>query len=474
MDSPSLVREMPLEVFLQVSSYLTTPDLCALRRTCKRTEAWLFDTFSLEFFTRKQFMLTETSLQALIDISNHPTLSQCLRHVIIGLDNYDYSGRPLPHFSQDAQANRYRAGLANQFTLLSTGQDRDMLACAFRNLPNLQTVGLRDYSSGGRIRDSGQWHSYGATTIFEETGVRLAGGYRQGAIDTDLRYASRAFSSVLYALGQSSARPAAFEVLLKKRGFGLRDYAFNIPNFLEPSVVPVLASLKTLLLGVSLANESIFDTPGANNSPDLESRDFRFRQFFHHTPNLTHLRLNFQNVETSNDEDFLVWLSHPALHPASPAPIVLSQLRRLDIGMLSVAPHVLLDVIRKFQPTLRELSLWKITLKSTDQDRRRGKRVNVWAKFFAKLSDLDHLSVGCLSQLSQQEQQQVGFRPVDSQEDAWRISRDYSRDDMLDFPHNLVRDVLLEWPEGGDGEDESMSDDTSDDYDNDTDMDDDE
>ena len=95
MDSPSLVREMPLEVFLQVSSYLTTPDLCSLRRTCKRTEAWLFDTFSHDFFTRKQFMLTELSLQTLIDISNHPTLSQCLSHVIIGLDNYDDS-RPPP------------------------------------------------------------------------------------------------------------------------------------------------------------------------------------------------------------------------------------------------------------------------------------------------------------------------------------------------------------------------------------------
>lgn len=329
-----------------------------------------------------------------------------------------------------------------------------MLAYAFRNLPNLQTVGLRDYSSGGRVRDNGKWHSYGAITIFEETGVRLTGEYRQAATDKDLRYASRAFSSVLYALGQSGARPPTFEVLLKKRGFGLRDYAFNIPNFLEPSVAPVLSSLKTLLLGVSLASESIFDISGGNNNPDLESRDFRFRKFFWHTPNLTHLRINFQNVETSNPEDFLVWLGRPALQPASPGPVALSHLRRLDFGMLSISPHVLLDVIHKFQPTLRELSLWKITLKSTNQDRRRGKKVNVWAKFFAKLSDLDHLSVGCLSQLSQQELHHVGFRPVDTKSEKWNISRDYSGyDDMLHFPHNLVQDLVLEWPEASDSED---------------------
>lgn len=77
---------LPPELIIRVSSHLTTPELGYFRRTCKHVEANLFDTFAREFFTKRQFMIEHISLQALVDIANHPVLSRRLTEVIIGLD----------------------------------------------------------------------------------------------------------------------------------------------------------------------------------------------------------------------------------------------------------------------------------------------------------------------------------------------------------------------------------------------------
>lgn len=74
---------IPLELIVAVSAHLTTPDLGSLRLTCKQVEKSLFEWFSNEFFTKKQFMLTHESLQTLIDISKHVSFSKKLTHVII-------------------------------------------------------------------------------------------------------------------------------------------------------------------------------------------------------------------------------------------------------------------------------------------------------------------------------------------------------------------------------------------------------
>jgi len=45
---------IPLELLVAVSSFLPTPDLGALRLTCKQVEKSLFEWFAEEFFTKKQ------------------------------------------------------------------------------------------------------------------------------------------------------------------------------------------------------------------------------------------------------------------------------------------------------------------------------------------------------------------------------------------------------------------------------------
>lgn len=82
---------LPLELLVYISSFLSTSDLAALRLTCKQIEKSLYEWFSDEFFIKKQFMLTQPSLQVLLDISRHISLSKKLKHLIIATNVYDDS-----------------------------------------------------------------------------------------------------------------------------------------------------------------------------------------------------------------------------------------------------------------------------------------------------------------------------------------------------------------------------------------------
>jgi hypothetical protein len=137
---------MPLELLVHlIATYLPTKDLGALRLTSKHFETALFDTFAKEFFDKKQFMLTTPSLDALVKISKHAALSKVVKHVIIGLENYEQSP-PISHYRDPDQTKheKYCNGLADQLNLLGSGRACIMLAEAFRNLPHLTTLGIRD------------------------------------------------------------------------------------------------------------------------------------------------------------------------------------------------------------------------------------------------------------------------------------------------------------------------------------------
>lgn len=76
---------LPLEVLLNITRHLNTPDYCNVRLASKYFEEQLHNAFAKEFFTKRQFMISEFSLQALIDISKS-RFSSNLTHVIIGLE----------------------------------------------------------------------------------------------------------------------------------------------------------------------------------------------------------------------------------------------------------------------------------------------------------------------------------------------------------------------------------------------------
>jgi hypothetical protein len=174
----------------------------------------LFDSFAKEFFTKRQFMVEHVSLQALVAIARHPTLSPYLNEVIISAQTLSFS---------NGQDWDWDSTFVPRQVLLDSGIARDMLVDAFSKLPNLRTVGLRDYDGLGRVRDGAEarWRSYGWS--FGRDTSTSHGGERH------LHVASAAtiLPLLLRALGIAGSRPRSLEVFLRRREL-LMPFSFQI------------------------------------------------------------------------------------------------------------------------------------------------------------------------------------------------------------------------------------------------------
>lgn len=233
---------------------------------------------------------------------------------------------------------------------LNTGAACDLLVNAFSKLPNLRSVGLRDYDGNGRHRDGerAKWRSYGWSL----------GGFRERS-----RYASpdAMLPILLFALGKASVKPTNLEAFLRRKK--MPDRSFDL-SCLQLDVAPVLSGLRTLLL--SLDDSRTLSSQHGSRSTGHD----HLQDFLQHTPLLEHLRLNFthQPVRASDytgSEGFLRWFGTPSGVPVTtgPAPITLDHLTALDLGMLYVTPKTLLRVVSKCTK-LKALSLWKVALQS--------------------------------------------------------------------------------------------------------------
>ncbi|KAK2608709.1 hypothetical protein QQS21_002698 [Conoideocrella luteorostrata] len=406
------IQTIPVEVLLRISYHLPTPDLGALRLTCRSVEQSLYTTFVSEFFTRKKFMITQDSLQTLIDISKS-RLSRHLRDVHIGLDRFpEGSTRPL---SDEVKEAKFRQRFADNFTLWNTGHHRDMMAEAFRNLENLTTIVIRDFNSRRRSRDgdSAEWHSYGYTTIFNETGVSLNQGMT-GVWNSGLpnQYGSQVFAAVIFALGAANAKPKGIEIMSRNNN-EMRDFAFNIPAYLQSSVVPILQGLEKLHLSIDLAWRCCnlgwsAHAPGVTRAaPDL-----LIRQFLAHTTNLKDLRINEHKTNNAGLIDLLDWMvgdggdSSSQSKSTQDAPVIsMPHLEKLSLGAMSVDAPRLLKLVKKFASSLKSLELWKVTMTRNmpPMARTPAPKEIFWAFFFKKLIeipglDLKHFKAGMLQQ----------------------------------------------------------------------------
>jgi len=454
---------IPLELLVAISSFLTTPDLGALRLTCKQVEKSLYEWFSKEFFIKKQFMLTYKSLQAFVDISKHPSFSKMLSHVIIATDVY--ADKPI-RFRDNEAAALYTQGFQDQTTLLNTGIDRDMLTEAFANLENLQTVGIRDFNNHERARDgkNASWSSWGAPTVHRETGIALQFTKRlphspQHSVD----FLARVFQNLIYSLGKANQTPAELEVLL--RHDPLPDSAFDVPEFLYPIVGPVLAGLKKLLLRVETSFERTHTHTIGTASETVSAR--LLRRFLGLTAKVEHLRLNLPKDEYEFNEQFLRWLALPAsastVEPDffDPPPVSLSCLTKLELGQIQTYPNTILDVVQRFTPTLRRLELWKISLRDVHLVTSHDPRPNFWKSFFKKLSkmpnlELDHLRVGMLGQHTRFVQ--FTNHGTETGSPGHKIKQ-YAGKKMEEFLKELADDVFVLWPQVIEDEHESGDDD---------------
>ncbi|KAL2068413.1 hypothetical protein VTL71DRAFT_16511 [Oculimacula yallundae] len=254
----SPLASIPLELLLQINRHLTTPEYGNLRLTCKHIEDQLLNAFTKEFFQKRQFMFTEFSLQALLDISKS-RFATSLKHVIFGLEQPPMNppsprnpiGVVLSLSESVERENRIMTNWLDHATFLGTGQNVEVLAQAFSYLSRLETVGLRDFSSRSRFRDfpNVHWNSYGVSTYHQETGLHLQnpGRTHHPGLPTDHAMTThRMFQDILRAAGKASLRLQNFEIIL--RDWALLDRAFNIPTYLQPTIDPVIANLRTLFL----------------------------------------------------------------------------------------------------------------------------------------------------------------------------------------------------------------------------------
>ena len=79
MATTTPLLRLPPELILRISNHLTTAELGYCRRACKQIEHNLFNSFAREFFTKRQFMIEEPSLETLVGIANHKSLAPFLQ-----------------------------------------------------------------------------------------------------------------------------------------------------------------------------------------------------------------------------------------------------------------------------------------------------------------------------------------------------------------------------------------------------------
>lgn len=402
-----------LEVLLQITSYLTTPEYGNMRLVCRHLDAFLLKSFAHEFFTKKAFMLTEFSLQALVDISTS-CFAPSLKYLIINVE------RPSPPSSHNHHNNAAditpdivrditREYYCSHKGLVSSGQDVELITEALRNLPNLETFGLRDFPSSGRYRDGGDefWHPYGASTFQQQTGLQLSrprypafSGHRYSE---DEEYISHLFLTSLRALKNAKMTncPTRFEVILRHNN--LPDLAFSIPRCVEPDILPVLQDLKVLFLDLG---RSTFPPRVVKKGATTE--DFPgllLAVFLSKLQSLIHLRLNFRDCSHNATTPFFKWLAQSSLDtsqdstpptssqgasvgnelqsrvPQLPQAPSLPLLEELNIGMVTVSPVSLLNILGRYRSSLRRICLHKVILQHSASASQAANGGNLWASF---------------------------------------------------------------------------------------------
>lgn len=378
----------------------------------------------------------------------------------------------------------YMRGYADQQTLLNNGIDREMLTEIFKGLTNLETIDVRDFCAK-RERDGTYWASWGATTVEKETGVRLRESYR--GTGSQSRFVSHVFSNLLYAMGIAGRMPPRFEVLLRQQPGGLPDHAFHLPNFMFPAIQPVLQNLKALFLTLNLMDTSThIHHTYSGGTPVGMTPGRSLRHFLSCTPNLAHLRLNFQKIQVLDNMNFMAWLASSPIgdsQPPQPAiinmeelpPVSLPHLSTLELGSLCVRKDVLLDVVHRFAPKLKHLSLWRMTIEM----RLPGPydpKPNLWSQFFQGLTSIPQLELAYLKAGTlMQNHHPVRFGVKTDSIEQPEKTREYSGKDMEKFIKGLADDVVVDWPPeivmnsdvGSSDEDEDMYDDEDEDEDED-------
>lgn len=465
----SRLARMPPELLESITSGLPTPDLGSLRLSCKLLERRLFPSFAVEFFGKKQFMLTHFSLGALIDIAKHEDLSPFVTEVQLGTDRY-YNPNPMAPMSDD-QWLRYQANRASQMELLDCGHHCHMLTEAFSYLRNLRKVVIRDNNSEGRHRDldpnaittsriknTGHWKSYGASSVdsYAQMTDRDHVNCRDILSVSQSQYVSRMWKAVLNSLAATPLAQSCrhIELLLRYETSCLQHNLLEIPEWRVPTVSPVLRRLEVLHLTIGFGQEIGPNTAPQNDPMGLE-------KLLSLTPNLRHLRINGCRESRGpwaekNLQNLLLWLAHdlpplptsttPGSHkPRSPPYVTFSYLEQLDFGKFQqFDAQALVKCLVKLSSMVTGLAFRHISLIADP-----AKKTLAWPMVLKaigtrmpKLQSLNIMSVGQYDK-SRQRWYPVFFNKQDT--NNWNIR--YHGNWMGEFCDNLLRNLEVQWPQ---------------------------
>ncbi|KAI0022310.1 hypothetical protein F4780DRAFT_733770 [Xylariomycetidae sp. FL0641] len=413
---------VPLEVLLHITSHLSTPDYGHVRRTCRRAEALLFGPFAQEFFTKKQFFFAEFSLKHLVAISES-RFAPCMKYLIINIGNLAFLLRMPSRVTERAtpkQLNRLNDEVCKFTAYMEDNHDLALLTKALDNLPNLVTLGLRDFNSNTRYRDNTVWRPYGSNTLARETGYdfSLYSAYQSLSRYEREYVLRRLFRGLLQAVAkvhrqqrvvgsERQSLPTRLEVILRHGPLG--DSAFALPDHMGETISPVLTDLKALFLVID--GKDLGTYIGDPSRPTNYSQ-YHLSHFLYKAQSLEHLRLNLVLFRHTDIANFFGWLAgdpnvvlnknsegngtgdgddnsnnhhenegHVPPWPPTPA---FSRLEVLEIGMVAVKPQMLLAVIRRYKSTLRSISLHRIRLEP-DFEPNNNKEVNLWYKLLGQV-----------------------------------------------------------------------------------------
>ena len=452
------ILKMPIEILLRITDRLPTPSLCNMRLTCSALERSLYRSFTDEFFVRKQFMMTEDSLQALIDIAKS-RLGQHVRYVYFGLDHFHGdAARPLP----DPEKERIlRERYGRTVALWSSGAHRVMLTEAFSLLPGLKGVVIRDFNSRRRTRDGHgkEWRSYGSTTLFQETGVNLPQaltrhwGMPQPITPLD-QFCSQVFLAIVSALAAAKSTTESIEVM-SRQGNYLQDFAFLVPKSSMKDVSQLLGGLRQLHLSLDLSWRETTHWSAQNANQSLTPPAPFLQQFLALMPSLKNLRINEQGANR---------VAGPALRHLldSLSTTALPSLEELSLGHFAVELHTLLGLISRFT-SLKSLELWKLVMtQDIRDDWESTPKENLWAKLLGNLINIPNLNLtyvkfGILKQ-QWTEKGNLLESPVSLEFGASRYVQEYTGPDWRHWASGVRGKMSVKWRAsfgtGGHGDDD--------------------
>ncbi|KAG8164508.1 hypothetical protein KVR01_006426 [Diaporthe batatas] len=428
----SKLLEVPAEILACIADDLDIEDYGNLRLANRQVHDYTFPYFAKKFFDRRKFYRGHLSLRTLLSISES-RLGPFLETVILSTELLESSPpTDAPNVSMEACYRAY----AEQSSMLACGWDRDTLIDAFRNLPNLKSVGVESFDDS-EIWDPEDGHQsiidggYGLKTVLRSLGYEDGRPPRQPSSESQC---VTAVQTLLGAVAKSGARPKGFSVTGSANGsymgghtWGVDDDAFVIPTFLEQTLVPVIEELEELILEVN--NRILYPNP----SDPATCRTCHLRRFLGLPKKLKRLRIaHLTGHMTSFDSpeergQFWQWLgwspkgkgnalpnddesesddeenrqpqwertpTNAANTLLSPPPISLPHLQELYLDSQDILPANLTRLLNKVSPTLVRLNLCDLNLRyravrmddSEDEVDRVVAEVNRWIELVGRIA----------------------------------------------------------------------------------------